>query len=91
MSIILDISHVDMEFSTPTGSFTALKGIDLQISKGEFVSLIGHSGWASPRFSISSPGFITQRAAVSFSMAAKSATRVRSARSFSRTTHCCHG
>ena len=44
MSIILDISHVDMEFATPTGSFSALKDVDLQISKGEFVSLIGHSG-----------------------------------------------
>ncbi|HEY0961085.1 MAG TPA: ABC transporter ATP-binding protein [Pseudomonadales bacterium] len=44
MSILLDISHVDMEFTTPSGTFTALKGVDLQISKGEFVSLIGHSG-----------------------------------------------
>jgi nitrate/nitrite transport system ATP-binding protein len=44
MSIILDISQIDMEFKTPSGSFTALKGVDLKISKGEFVSLIGHSG-----------------------------------------------
>ena len=44
MSIILDISHVDMEFTTPTGTFSALKGVDLKIAKGEFVSLIGHSG-----------------------------------------------
>ena len=44
MSIILDISQVDMEFPTPNGPFTALKGVDLKISKGEFVSLIGHSG-----------------------------------------------
>lgn len=44
MSVLLDISHIDMEFPTPKGSFTALKGVDLKIEKGEFVSLIGHSG-----------------------------------------------
>ena len=44
MSIILDISQIDMEFPTPSGSFVALKNVDLKISKGEFVSLIGHSG-----------------------------------------------
>lgn len=40
----LDISHIDMDFPTPAGSFTALKDVDLQIKKGEFISLIGHSG-----------------------------------------------
>lgn len=44
MSVILDISKIDMVFPTPKGPFTALKGVDLQIKKGEFVSLIGHSG-----------------------------------------------
>ena len=44
MDAFLDISHIDMVFPTPTGDFTALKGVDLQIKKGEFVSLIGHSG-----------------------------------------------
>lgn len=44
MNAFLDISHIDMVFPTPTGDFTALKGVDLQIKKGEFVSLIGHSG-----------------------------------------------
>ena len=44
MSVLLDISHMNMVFDTPKGPFTALKGIDLKISKGEFVSLIGHSG-----------------------------------------------
>ncbi|WP_257255053.1 MULTISPECIES: ABC transporter ATP-binding protein [unclassified Endozoicomonas] len=43
-STLLDISHIDMVFDTPKGPFTALKGVDLKISKGEFVSLIGHSG-----------------------------------------------
>lgn len=44
MSIILDISKIDMVFPTPKGDFTALKEVDLQIAKGEFISLIGHSG-----------------------------------------------
>ena len=44
MSVLLDISKIDMVFPTPKGSFTALQGVDLQIKKGEFISLIGHSG-----------------------------------------------
>jgi len=40
----LQISQVSMEFETPTGPFSALKDVDLAISEGEFVSLIGHSG-----------------------------------------------
>ncbi len=40
----LEISHVSMEFPTPTGSFVALKDVELNIDKSEFVSLIGHSG-----------------------------------------------
>ncbi|WOX05091.1 ABC transporter ATP-binding protein [Microbulbifer pacificus] len=44
MSVLLDISHIDMEFPTPKGPFTALRDVDLKIRQGEFVSLIGHSG-----------------------------------------------
>lgn len=44
MSVLLDISDIDMVFPTPKGPFTALKNVDLKISQGEFVSLIGHSG-----------------------------------------------
>jgi nitrate/nitrite transport system ATP-binding protein len=40
----LNISRIDMEFPTDNGSFTALKNVDLKIKKGEFISLIGHSG-----------------------------------------------
>jgi len=43
-NVFLNISQVDMVFPTPTGGFTALKEVDLQIDKGEFISLIGHSG-----------------------------------------------
>ncbi|MEZ9231088.1 ABC transporter ATP-binding protein [Vibrio amylolyticus] len=44
MKPFLDISHIDMVFPTPKGPFTALKDVDLKINKGEFISLIGHSG-----------------------------------------------
>ena len=40
----LNIDHVSMEFPTPMGPFRALDSVDLLIDKGEFVSLIGHSG-----------------------------------------------
>lgn len=40
----LDISQVSIEFPTSKGPFKALDNISLQIQKGEFVSLIGHSG-----------------------------------------------
>jgi nitrate/nitrite transport system ATP-binding protein len=38
------ISDVSIEFPTPTGSFKALDSVNINIGKGEFVSLIGHSG-----------------------------------------------
>jgi len=41
---LLNISQIDMVFPTPKGDFTALQNVDLKINKGEFISLIGHSG-----------------------------------------------
>ncbi len=42
--IHLELSRVGIEFPTPKGPFCALQNVDLKIKKGEFVSLIGHSG-----------------------------------------------
>ncbi|MFL0807123.1 MAG: ABC transporter ATP-binding protein [Oceanobacter sp.] len=44
MSVLLDISQCGIEFQTPKGPFRALRDVDLKIKKGEYISLIGHSG-----------------------------------------------
>jgi nitrate/nitrite transport system ATP-binding protein len=40
----LELSQVGIDFPTPKGPFTALTDVNLKIEKGEFISLIGHSG-----------------------------------------------
>lgn len=42
--IHLELTRVGIEFPTPKGPFCAVRDVDLKIRKGEFVSLIGHSG-----------------------------------------------
>lgn len=40
----LDLSGVSIDFPTRKGPFRALNNVNLKIAKGEFVSIIGHSG-----------------------------------------------
>lgn len=40
----LEISGIRKTFSTRNGTQEVLRGVDLEIKKGEFVSIIGHSG-----------------------------------------------
>ena len=45
MTTLVDVQEIEKNFPlTGGGNYLALKGINLQINKGEFVSLIGHSG-----------------------------------------------
>ena len=38
------IKGVEVSFSTPKGIYTAVKEIDLEVKRGQIVSIIGHSG-----------------------------------------------
>jgi nitrate/nitrite transport system ATP-binding protein len=40
----LELSQVGIDFPSPKGPFNALTDVNLKIKKGEFISLIGHSG-----------------------------------------------
>jgi nitrate/nitrite transport system ATP-binding protein len=40
----IKIQNMEIAFDTPKGRFVAVKDIDLEINKGEIVSIIGHSG-----------------------------------------------
>lgn len=40
----LELSQLGISFPTPKGPFVALQNVNLEIGKGEFISLIGHSG-----------------------------------------------
>ena len=45
MSVLIAVEQVEKVFNlSDGGTYIALKGIDLEIKKGEFISLIGHSG-----------------------------------------------
>ena len=40
----LDFSQLDKVYPTPQGPLTVVEDFDLKVNKGEFISLIGHSG-----------------------------------------------
>ena len=55
---VISASSLDLTFQTGDGPVHALKGVDLDIRKGEFVSFIGPSGCGCefwPQAQITSP------------------------------------
>ena len=43
-NVSLKIENLEIAFKTPKGTFTAVKDINLDIEKGQIISIIGHSG-----------------------------------------------
>ena len=44
MSLILDVRNLRVELPTPRGMLQAVRGIDLQVNRGEMLCLVGESG-----------------------------------------------
>ena len=44
MNSFIQVENAEMVFATRKGSFHALRDINLNVERGEFVTLIGHSG-----------------------------------------------
>jgi len=44
MKAYLNLENVGVSFKTPSGPFVAVRDVNLQIERGEFISIIGHSG-----------------------------------------------
>ncbi|ABI57051.1 ABC transporter ATP-binding protein [Alkalilimnicola ehrlichii MLHE-1] len=44
MNSYLSLEGIDMSFDTPRGKLEVLRSVDLRIQKGEYTSIIGHSG-----------------------------------------------
>lgn len=42
--MIVQVNHVDLTYQAPDGEIDALRGVDFEISDGEFVSIVGPSG-----------------------------------------------
>ncbi len=47
---VIEAKGLDLTFETNDGPVHALKGVDLAVDKGDFVSFIGPSGVARPPF-----------------------------------------
>ncbi len=41
---LISMTHVFKSYVTPSGSFEALRGMDLEVREGEFVAVVGRSG-----------------------------------------------
>ncbi len=41
---MIDLQQIEKEYETPAGNFKALKGVDLQVKAGNFISVVGKSG-----------------------------------------------
>ena len=84
----LEFSEIQKVYPTPKGPLTVVDGFDLKMRKGEFITLIGHSGCGKSTVLSMVSGL---NEAALFSTASISPAPGRTRPSFSRHRRCCHG
>lgn len=88
MNAYLKLDHIDKYFDKGGSRAEVLKGINLTIGKGEFVSVIGHSGCGKSTMLNLIAGLTKVSAGVVLLETARSTNLARNAPSYSRTTAC---
>ncbi len=87
----IQIQGVEQTFTTTKGLFPALRDVNLNIARGEFVSLIGHSGCGKSTLLNLIAGLTPPPPAICCVPTRKSKARAPSAPWCSRTIRCCPG
>ena len=62
MSLILDVRNLRVELPTPRGMLQAVRGIDLQVNRGEMLCLVGESGCGKSMTSLALMGLLPAKA-----------------------------
>ncbi len=62
MSPLLEVSDLHVDLPTPAGLLRAVRGIDLTVSKGETLCIVGESGCGKSLTSLTLMGLLPQRA-----------------------------
>jgi len=64
MKRILDVKNLQVSLPTPNGNLRAVRGIDLQVNKGEMLCIVGESGCGKSMTSMALMGLLPKRAEV---------------------------
>ncbi|MCR4469507.1 ABC transporter ATP-binding protein [Burkholderia sp. SCN-KJ] len=62
MSALLEVQQLQVELPTPNGPLRAVRGIDLEIARGEMLCLVGESGCGKSMTSLALMGLLPRRA-----------------------------
>ena len=91
MKAFIEVQSAEMVFNTKKGQFHALREINLEVQRGEFVTLIGHSGCGKSTLLNLIAGLILPTSGVLLCDEREITRPAPNARWCSRIIRCCRG